>query len=432
MSRLRTQLKAVMESVQIVPVKAEETEAEPRRVLIYTHNGKGYVHENIQASVDAMTAIATHHGFQVDVSDDPAVFTSQNLKRYRVLIFSNTNNQAFITPEQREAFQHFIERGGGLIGIHSAAGSERDWPYFAHVLGGKFVEHPVQQTLTVSLADPTSKITKGLPESFEWDDECYFFSDSQPGRAKTLLTVDRSKLHGLEKMKLAHPEDAPALLPVAWYQSVDGGREFYMGLGHQPESYSDPRLVRDFESRRVRVGFGCRRNRLRLFRGTVNEVFELAQVLTVGLMRLISGSSSARLCDKDFTLLGNKATYGVYCRVATQKSSRARQMLRWVARAAWRTALGLLALVLLGCVVGEVHQRLLRHRAEKLLVDIHGLRLRESTWSDARPRLMTRWDKWGHTEGVYRKRLHVSNRRAGVGAVFCGLGDRRQFEVRQV
>src|ERR1700753_56926 len=141
--------------------------AQPRRVRIYTHNGKGYVHENIRASVDAMTAIAKQHGFQVDVSDDPAVFTSQNLKRYRVLIFSNTNNEAFITPEQRDAFKHFIEGGGGLMGIHSASGSERDWPYFAHVLGGKFVEHPVLQTLTVSVADPASKITAGLPASFE-------------------------------------------------------------------------------------------------------------------------------------------------------------------------------------------------------------------------------------------------------------------------
>jgi type 1 glutamine amidotransferase len=216
--------------------------AAPNRVLIYTHNGKGYVHENIQASVDAMTLIAKHRGFQVDVSDDPAIFTPQNLKRYAVLVFSNTNNEAFATPTQREAFQHFIEAGGGLIGIHSASGSQRDWPYFAHVLGGKFLEHPTQQTLTVSLADPTSKITAGLPQSFDWNDECYFFSDLSPD-AHILLTVDRSKLKDLDKMKLAHPNDSPALLPVAWYQSVDGGREFYMGLGHRPDSYKDPKLI---------------------------------------------------------------------------------------------------------------------------------------------------------------------------------------------
>jgi type 1 glutamine amidotransferase len=216
--------------------------AKPHRVLIYTHNGKGYVHQNIQASVDAMTAIAKHHGFQVDVSDDPAVFTTPNLKRYAVLVFSNTNNQAFTTPAQREAFQHFIQSGGGLMGIHSAAGSERDWPYFTHVMGGKFVEHPPQQILSISLAEPTSKITAGLPQTFDWDDECYFYTDRSPD-AHILLTVDRSKLQGVDKMKLAHPDEYPALLPVAWYQSVDGGREFYLGIGHRPESYKDPKLV---------------------------------------------------------------------------------------------------------------------------------------------------------------------------------------------
>jgi type 1 glutamine amidotransferase len=216
--------------------------AAPTRVLIYTHNGKGYVHENIQASVDAMTLLATRHGFQVDVSADPAVFTSENMRKYAVLVFANTNNEAFETAAEREAFQHFIEAGGGLMGIHSASGSQRDWPYFAHVLGGKFLEHPVQQDLSVSVADAGSKLTAGLPPSFEWNDECYFLSDMSPD-IHPLLYVDRSKVKGLDKMKLAHPDDFPKMLPVAWYQNVDGGREFYLALGHRIDSYKDPKLV---------------------------------------------------------------------------------------------------------------------------------------------------------------------------------------------
>jgi len=31
----------------------------------------------------------------VDASDDPKVFTTANLKQYRVLVFSNSNNEAF-------------------------------------------------------------------------------------------------------------------------------------------------------------------------------------------------------------------------------------------------------------------------------------------------------------------------------------------------
>ncbi len=35
-----------------------------------------------------------------------------------------------------------------------ASGSERQWPYFWSVLGGKFAEHPKMQTFTVQVADP--------------------------------------------------------------------------------------------------------------------------------------------------------------------------------------------------------------------------------------------------------------------------------------
>ena len=44
-------------------------------------------------------------GFAVDVSDDPAVFTESNLKQYAALVFSNSNNQAFASDAQRDAFQ---------------------------------------------------------------------------------------------------------------------------------------------------------------------------------------------------------------------------------------------------------------------------------------------------------------------------------------
>lgn len=51
------------------------------------------------------------------------------------------------------------------------------------------------------------------------------------------------------------------------------------------------------------------------------------------------------------------------------------------------------------CTAGEIQQRLLVHRAGSLLSDIHSLRLHESNWRDAQ-RLMTRWGKSGHYDGV--------------------------------
>src|ERR1039458_2272171 len=77
-----------------------------RRVLVYTKNqvGKGlYVHDNIPASVAAIKKLGEENSFAVDVSDDPAVFTDENLKRYKALIFDNTNNEIFGSEEKKAA-----------------------------------------------------------------------------------------------------------------------------------------------------------------------------------------------------------------------------------------------------------------------------------------------------------------------------------------
>ena len=97
--------------------------------------------------------MGAENGFAVDVTDDPTFFTDPTLKQYKALVFANSNNEAFMNDSQRDAFKHYIESGGGFVGIHSASGSERDWPYFASVLGGKFVRHPHQQEFLVRVKD---------------------------------------------------------------------------------------------------------------------------------------------------------------------------------------------------------------------------------------------------------------------------------------
>jgi type 1 glutamine amidotransferase len=206
----------------------------------YTSNGKGYVHDNIAASVAAIRKMGAEKGFAVDASDDPTVFTDANLKQYAALMFSNSNNEAFSTDAQRDAFKRFIQSGGGFVGIHSASGSERDWPYFWSVLGGKFVVHPKMQPFTVEVADPAFPAVKGLPAQFAWTDECYFIDHLNPDIHPVLVT-DRTKLTGLDAIK-TDVSAFPNPLPLAWYHQFDGGREFYLALGHNKEDYANPIL----------------------------------------------------------------------------------------------------------------------------------------------------------------------------------------------
>jgi len=220
--------------------------AAERKILVYTRNytpdGKGYVHENIAASVAAIRKLGAANGFGVDASDNPTVFTTPNLKQYRALIFSNSNNQAFDTDDQRAAFKAFIRAGGGFVGIHSASGSERDWDYYQQVLGAKFKRHPKLQPFTVQVVAPKFPAARGVPGSFEWEDECYYVEKLQPG-VKPVLVTDPRKV--VDPQFETDPGDLiKGMRPLAWYQTFDGGREFYLALGHKKEDYENPILIR--------------------------------------------------------------------------------------------------------------------------------------------------------------------------------------------
>jgi type 1 glutamine amidotransferase len=220
--------------------------ATEKKILVYTRSytpdGKGYVHDNIAASVAAIRKMGVEHGFGVDASDDPAVFTAANLKQYRALVFSNSNNVAFDNGAQRETFRSFIHSGGGFVGIHSASGSERDWEYYQQVVGGKFKRHPKLQPFTVQVAAPKFPAVRGIPASFQWEDECYYVEKLRVG-IKPVLVTDPRKI--VDPDFASDPGDlVGGMRPLAWYQTFDGGREFYLALGHKKEDYENPLLVR--------------------------------------------------------------------------------------------------------------------------------------------------------------------------------------------
>lgn len=208
-----------------------------KRVLIYTHNGQGYVHENISASITALKKLCEANGFASEATDDPSVFTSDNLKRFSCIIFSNSNNEAFETDEQRQAFMQYIRNGGGFVGIHSASGSERQWPWFWANLGGKFVRHPPLQDFTIKVIDKQHPATSHLGESWEWNDECYYLNNLNPD-IHILLAVDLTTIEDTQKG--AYPGAIFGnYFPLSWIHEFDGGRQFYTALGHKLEHYQD-------------------------------------------------------------------------------------------------------------------------------------------------------------------------------------------------
>lgn len=216
--------------------------AAPPRVLVYTRSytpdGKGYVHDNIAAGVALLKKLGAENGFAVDASDQPAVFTDANLRNYAALIFANSNNEAFENDAQRAVFERYIKAGGGFVGIHSASGSERTWPFYWATLGGKFKRHPPLQPFTIQVLDRKHPAAAHLGATWAWADEFYYNDNLNP-RMHVILAGQLSDL------KDPKPDGYPGatfgdLFPLSWCIEENGGRRFYTALGHKIEFYSEP------------------------------------------------------------------------------------------------------------------------------------------------------------------------------------------------
>ncbi len=214
------------------------------RVLVYTKNQIGtnlYIHDNIANCAEAIRKLGAANHFAVDVSDDPTGFTDANLKRYKAVVLDNTNNEIFDNEEQKSAFQRYIRAGGGFVGIHSASGSMRKWPWFWSLLGGKFVRHPKLQTFTVKVKDRNDISTAHLSETFQWTDEFYYV-DNMPAGLHVLLAGDLTTLTDPGKEKYPGKKFGDEF-PLAWRHEFEGGRAWYTALGHQKDHYADPRFT---------------------------------------------------------------------------------------------------------------------------------------------------------------------------------------------
>jgi len=208
-----------------------------KTVLVYTKNGEGYVHENIPQCVEALEDICRSMDIICEVSSDPEIFNLDISKKFDAVIFANTNNEAFENDKQREAFKKYIQEGGSFMGIHSATGSERNWPWFWSMIGGKFKRHPQYQTFKIQIIDSDHPATDFLPKVWNWEDECYYMDHLNPD-IHVLMAVDLSTIDDPDMNE--YPGNTfGSLFPISWCHEFDGGRQFYTALGHNPDHYKE-------------------------------------------------------------------------------------------------------------------------------------------------------------------------------------------------
>lgn len=217
------------------------------KVLVYTRTA-GFRHRSIPDGIEAFRSLGDEHGFAVDTSEDPTVFSDANLAQYQVLAFVNTTGTIVDTPEQRAAIERFIGGGGGFVGIHSAADTEYDWPFYGELVGAYFRNHPLQQYASMITEAPDHPATAHFPERWTIYDEFYSFQTNPREKVRVLLSIDESSyLQNPNTSQLPTSPTFPAGEtgtmgdhPMSWCHDRLGGRAWYSALGHAPYLYTYP------------------------------------------------------------------------------------------------------------------------------------------------------------------------------------------------
>jgi cytochrome c len=218
-------------------------------VLVFSKT-TGFRHDSIPDGIAAIRALGAEHGFTVDATEDAGQFTDIVLARYKAVVFLCTTGD-ILDADQKAAFERYIRAGGGFVGIHSASDTEYHWPWYGRLVGAYFASHPAIQRATVDIAEPDHPSTKGLPVKWERIDEWYNFRSNPRGAVHVLATLDEATYSG-GAMGADHP--------IAWCQTIDGGRSWYTAMGHTRGSYAEPlfrlHLLRGIESA-AGVAPGC-------------------------------------------------------------------------------------------------------------------------------------------------------------------------------
>ncbi|WP_436759233.1 ThuA domain-containing protein [Streptosporangium sp. V21-05] len=204
------------------------------KVLVFSKTS-GFRHDSIPEGIAAVQKLGLENNFAVDTTEDSAQFTDANLAQYQAVIFMSTTGDPVTTPDQKAAFERYIQNGGGFAGIHAASDSGYNWEWYGKLVGAYFKSHPATQQAKVVTEDLAHPSTSHLPTSWTRVDEWYDFQANPRTSVHVLQSMDQKSYTG-STQGIDHP--------ISWCQDYDGGRSWYTGLGHTKESFAEPNFTK--------------------------------------------------------------------------------------------------------------------------------------------------------------------------------------------
>jgi len=193
-----------------------------------------YVHE----ALDWFPKAAQKYGFTFEATKDWGKLNSNNLAKYQVVIFLDNKPYDW---NQRNAFQQYVQKGGGFMGFHVTAFAEKasEWSWYHNeFLGsGAFAGNTWGPTaVTAKVENNWHASLKGLPQKFKSSvSEWYRWSNDlrKNSNIKVLVSIDQSSFPvGTDPNQSWYS----GYYPIAWtnikYKMI------YTNWGHNDIDYS--------------------------------------------------------------------------------------------------------------------------------------------------------------------------------------------------
>jgi hypothetical protein len=189
--------------------------------------------------------MAKKYGFVYDSTNDWSMMNDGFLARYQVVVFLDTRPD---DPQQRAAFERYMQHGGGWMGFHFAAFAltpsdfpqNWDWYHNTFIGAGSYVSntwHPTSAVLRVE--DTGHPVVRHLPLTFSSaPNEWYRWSNDlrKNPDIDILLSIDSSSFPlgtGPKPHEIWHS----GYYPVVWTNRKY--RMIYFNMGHNDIDYDN-------------------------------------------------------------------------------------------------------------------------------------------------------------------------------------------------
>ena len=237
--------------------KAKIDAAIPRQALVKPRQARklliidvcpagGFYHNTVAHGNLMLQLIAKYTGAYEPIFDNNLEnLRYPHIKQYDAVFLNSVVGPVFSDPEVLDGLIRYVREGGGVAGLHGTTFASQDLREFGELMGAQEGPHQYNgEPGTLKIDDPASPLTKHFGgKGFSMMDEFYHFPMTEPVLAREAARAAERRRRQERPQEVAVPAHRRDF-GMVWIKREGKGRVFNSVLGHRPEFYMMPDLVK--------------------------------------------------------------------------------------------------------------------------------------------------------------------------------------------